>query len=83
MDSGLDDQFSCQLGSRLADKFSIAGWKTHLAAALAPGDRGALCFVIISCQCITSSLAPRLDAGAKTSKGGAAAVTVLLFTLAA
>lgn len=66
------NQFGCQLVSCLADKFSIARWKTHLAAVSALRDRGALCFVIISCQCITSSLAPYLDTGAKTSKSSAA-----------
>lgn len=86
MDLGLDNQFSCQLGSCVADKFSIARWKTHLAALSALRDRGALCFVIISCQCITSSLAPHMDTGAKPSKSGAAVNNSryrAVFTLAA
>lgn len=67
----LPKQFSCKLRSRLAENSLIARWKTHLAAMSDPRVREALCFVIISCQCITSSLAPHLDTGAKISRRGA------------
>lgn len=40
LDSDLHNQFSFQLTLRLADKFLIARWKTHLAVVSALRDGG-------------------------------------------